>query len=88
MTKKPSAGVGTPLEKAPDPEFGHDIIRKERYTDAEFMRLEWDHIWTKVWLIGALERDLCEPGDYCCTEIGPESILLVKPYSYLCIHPC
>ena len=34
----------TPVEKAPDPELGHDIIRKERYTSAEFMQLEWDRM--------------------------------------------
>ncbi|MEM9493034.1 MAG: aromatic ring-hydroxylating dioxygenase subunit alpha, partial [Myxococcota bacterium] len=64
MTEKHS---GTPLEKAPDPELGNDMIAKERYTDAGFMRLEWEKVWTKVWLVGCLERDLEEPGDYCCT---------------------
>ena len=70
MTDAPK---GTPLEKAPDPELGNEVIAKERYTDADFMRLEWEHIWTKIWLVGCLERDLAEPGDYCATEVGPES---------------
>ena len=78
MTKTTDKAIGTPLDKAPDPELGSDIIAKERYTDLEFMRLEWERMWTRVWLIGCLERDLAEPGDYCCTEIGSESILLVK----------
>ena len=68
----------TPLDKQPDPELGNDIIAKERYTSAEFMRLEWQRMWTKVWLLGGLEIDLTEPGDYIVTEIGPESILIVK----------
>ena len=70
--------TGTPLDKAPDPDLGTGIIAKERYTDAGFMREEWEHIWTKVWLVGCLERDLDEPGAYCATEIGPESVLLVR----------
>ena len=69
---------GTPLEKAPDPALGDGVIAKERYTDAAFMQAEWDNIWTQVWLVGCLERDLDEPGAYCATEIGPESVLLVR----------
>ncbi|MEX2523448.1 MAG: aromatic ring-hydroxylating dioxygenase subunit alpha [Gammaproteobacteria bacterium] len=68
----------TPLEKYPDPDLGNDVIPKERYTSAEFMQQEWENIWTKVWLMGALEQDLREPGDYVVTEIGRESILIVR----------
>lgn len=68
----------TPLEKAPDPELGTGIIAKERYTSAEFARLEWERMWTRCWLLGAIERDLPEPGDYVVTEIGAESVMLVR----------
>ncbi|HLO20490.1 MAG TPA: aromatic ring-hydroxylating dioxygenase subunit alpha, partial [Sphingomicrobium sp.] len=69
------AGNGTPVEKAPDPELGYDIIPAERYTSREFMQLEWDHVWTKVWLLGGMSADIPNPGDYICTEIGKESVL-------------
>ena len=68
----------TPAEKAPDPELGHEPISKERYTSREFMQLEWDRIWTKIWLLGGLESDMPEAGDYISTEIGRESVLLVR----------
>ncbi len=74
----PEDSPETPAGKAPDPELGHDLIRKERYTSAEFMRLEWERMWTKVWLLGGLESDIPEPGDYICTEIGKESVLIVR----------
>ena len=45
---------GTPTEKAPDPSLGGDPIAKERYTSTDFMRLEWERMWTKVWLLGVL----------------------------------
>ena len=45
---------GTPLDKAPDPELGNDIIAKEGYTDPGFMQREWETIWTQVWLVGCL----------------------------------
>ena len=68
----------TPLEKSPTPELGHDMIPKERYVSKDYMAREWEKMWTRVWLLGALEIDLKEAGDYVVTEVGPESILLVR----------
>jgi len=74
----PGDSPRTPADKAPDPELGTAPIAKERYVSPEFMRLEWEKIWTKAWLLGGLESDLAEPGDYISTEIGRESVLLVR----------
>ena len=74
----PEQSPVTPCAKEPDPELGHDLIRKERYTTPEFMQLEWERIWKKVWLLGAVESDLREPGDFVATEIGRESVLIVR----------
>ncbi len=68
----------TPAQKEPDPDLGHDFIPGERYTSKEFMQREWDRVWTKVWLMGAWEGDLRNPGDYVVTEIGNESIVITK----------
>jgi phenylpropionate dioxygenase-like ring-hydroxylating dioxygenase large terminal subunit len=68
----------TPASKAPDPKLGNELIAKERYTSPEFMRLEWERMWTKVWLMGCREDQIAEAGSYLVTEIGPESILLVR----------
>ena len=68
----------TPVEKAPEPELGTALIPKERYTSPEFMRLEWERLWTKVWLMGPRLQDLTEVGDYVCEEIGPESLIFVR----------
>ncbi len=68
----------TPAHKEPDPDLGHDFIPGERYTSTEFMQREWDRVWTKVWLMGAWEGDLRNPGDYVVTEIGNESVVLTK----------
>ncbi len=74
----PEQSPVTPCAKEPDPELGHGLIRKERYTTPEFMQLEWERIWKKVWLLGAVESDLREPGDFVATEIGRESVLIVR----------
>ncbi len=74
----PEQSPVTPCGKEPDPDLGHELIRKERYTSTEFMQLEWERIWKKVWLLGAMESDLREPGDFIATEIGRESVLIVR----------
>ncbi len=71
----------TPLERAPRPQLGDDPIPKERYVSPAFMRREWDRMWTRTWLLAALESDLPLPGDYATFEIGPESILIVRQAS-------
>jgi phenylpropionate dioxygenase-like ring-hydroxylating dioxygenase large terminal subunit len=79
--------------KAPDPDLGHALIPKERYTSADFMKLEWERLWTKVWLLGGRGVDIPEPGDYIATEIGRESVLIVrqkdlsvKAFYNVCLH--
>ena len=84
---------GTPLDKTPDVNLGTNIIPKERYTSADFMEKEWNEIWTKVWLLGCREDQIPEPGDFICTNIGRESVLLVRQKNYeikafhnVCMH--
>ncbi len=69
---------GTPVEHVELPALGYQQIPKERYTSTEYMELEWNSMWSKVWLLGGLSRDLIEPGEYICTDIGRESVILVK----------
>ncbi len=70
---------GTPIAKEPDPEIDWSKpVDQRRYTSPEFMQLEWERMWTKVWLLGGRDLDMPEPGDFIVTEIGRESILLVR----------
>ena len=73
-----SAPLRTPMERAPVPELGTAPIPKERYTSREFAQLEWERMWTRVWLLAGRESDIPEPGDYFSFEIGPESILVIR----------
>ena len=84
---------GTPAEKADDPDLGHAIIPAARYTSTDFMAREWAHIWSKVWLLGGISADLAEAGDYVCTDIGPESVIIVRQpdgslagFHNVCLH--
>lgn len=64
--------------KAPEPALRDRPITGDRYWSKDYARREWEGMWTKVWLVGALESDLAEPGDFMTLDIGPESILLVR----------
>jgi len=68
----------TPTTKAPEPTLGTDLIPKERYISEEFMQLEWERMWTKVWNVAGRESDIPNVGDYFTTELGPESFLIVR----------
>jgi phenylpropionate dioxygenase-like ring-hydroxylating dioxygenase large terminal subunit len=68
----------TPHERAPIPELGTSPIPKERYTSREYAALEWERMWTRVWLCAGRESDAPLPGDYFTFEIGIESVLVVR----------
>ncbi len=68
----------TPMEKQPEPALEYVPIPKERYTSREFARLEWERMWTKVWLLAGREQDAAKPGDYFTFEIGTESVLVIR----------
>jgi phenylpropionate dioxygenase-like ring-hydroxylating dioxygenase large terminal subunit len=69
---------GTPAGKYADPDLGTKIIPKERYVGAEFMKLEWERMWTRTWQIGGRHEVIPEPGDWMSHEIGTESLIFVR----------
>jgi phenylpropionate dioxygenase-like ring-hydroxylating dioxygenase large terminal subunit len=66
------------MERAPDPQLGSGPIPKQRYTSPEYAALEWERMWTKLWLMAGRASDIPEPGDYFTFEIGIESILVIR----------
>ena len=69
---------GTPAHKYPTPDLGTAIIPKERYTSVDYMKLEWQRMWTKTWMIGGRHEVIPEPGDWMTHEIGAESLVFVR----------
>ena len=65
-------------DKVPEPKLGTKPITGDRYYSKEFMEKEWEHLWTKTWLIAGLESQLSKPGDFITCEIGREPILCTK----------
>ncbi len=74
----PGAGSDNLEAKQPFINNGLDVYDPARYYDPGFMAAEWEQLWSRSWLIAAIESDLPEPGDYSVFRIGRESILIVR----------
>lgn len=74
----PDADAGDLEAKQPFVDNGLDIPDPARYYSREFMRLEWERMWTRTWLIAGIESDIPEPGDYSVFRPGRESIIIVR----------
>jgi phenylpropionate dioxygenase-like ring-hydroxylating dioxygenase large terminal subunit len=89
----PAEGRGTSLERAAWPKLDYTPIPKERYTSPEFMRLEWERMWKKVWLMTIRESQIPKAGDYATYDLGKENFILtrdragkVRAYYNVCLH--
>jgi phenylpropionate dioxygenase-like ring-hydroxylating dioxygenase large terminal subunit len=70
-----------------------DGVPKERYTSAEFARLEAERLWPRVWQMACRSEEIPEPGDYTVYDILDQSVLLmrqedgtVKAFHNFCPH--
>jgi phenylpropionate dioxygenase-like ring-hydroxylating dioxygenase large terminal subunit len=61
---------------APVPPGGR--VPASRYRSRAFWELEWDRLWTRVWLLAGHVGRLAAPGDYFTLEVGPESLLVAR----------
>ena len=64
--------------KQPFVDNGLDVYHPSRYYDPAFMQREWDHMWTRTWLIAGIETDIPEAGDYSVFRLLHESIVIVR----------
>ena len=64
IASKSEAFFGADTVKAPEPKLGSKPILGNRYTSKEFMELEWEKLFTKVWQVAGLEQQLENPGDF------------------------
>lgn len=56
---------------------GHKL-EGHRYTSRDFADQEWEHIWTRVWLLLGRADEMPNPGDWQAEDVGRESILMVR----------
>ena len=53
-------------------------ITGDRYTSPEFMALEMERLWPRVWNIGGWANEIPEAGDFVTHALGRDSILMVR----------
>jgi phenylpropionate dioxygenase-like ring-hydroxylating dioxygenase large terminal subunit len=61
-----------------DPPVRGDRITGERYFSREWMQMEADKLWPKVWHVGGLMADLQEPGDWVAHNFLRESVVMIR----------
>ena len=74
----PQAGPDNLEAKQPFVDNGLEIMDPARYYSKEFMALEWEHLWTRTWLIAGIETDIPEAGDYTVFRLWHESVIVVR----------
>jgi len=68
----------TALTSYPEQQTRDTPLTGERYTSPEFFHREWEHMWTRAWLLLGREAELPEPGDWQMEPVGPEELLMVR----------
>ena len=63
---------------ADDREVRPDFVPKEAYVSPEYVRLEKERLWPRVWQIACREEEIVQPGDFYTYEIADESITVVR----------
>ena len=59
-------------------ELGEDFIPKDRYLSREFLALELEKLWPRIWQVACRIEQLPEQGSYVEYNIGDQSILVVR----------
>src|SRR5579859_2509401 len=70
-----------------------DFVPKDSFISPEFLRLENERLWPKVWQIACREEEIPEVGNYVTYDIAGESLVVVrtapdviKAYYNVCQH--
>jgi phenylpropionate dioxygenase-like ring-hydroxylating dioxygenase large terminal subunit len=69
-----------------------DRVAKDRYVSPDFLRLELEHVFPRVWQLAGPLADLDRPGAYFTFELGDEAVLVVRQpdgvraFHNVCLH--
>jgi hypothetical protein len=58
-----------------DPPVRGDVITGERYFSRDYMALETENLWPRIWHLGGLVAELEEEGDFVRHNLGKESVI-------------
>ena len=61
-----------------EPAVREDFVPAEAYVSREWLRLEQERLWPKVWQMACREEEIPNAGDYYTYEIAEESVTVVR----------
>jgi phenylpropionate dioxygenase-like ring-hydroxylating dioxygenase large terminal subunit len=61
-----------------DPHVRGDTITAERYISRDYMALETQNLWPRVWHLGGMIAELEQEGDLVRHNLGKESVIMVR----------
>ena len=64
--------------KVSEPALRMDPISAERFLSKDYFRAEWERMWRRTWHIGGVASQAPKPGDYIVTDLGAESMLVIR----------
>src|SRR5262245_61651627 len=72
--------------------FGSDVIPRERFTSRDFLDLEIERLWTRVWQVAGRVEELPAVGDFLTYDIADQSVVVLRSadglrgYLNTCLH--
>jgi len=78
ITVNKDAEPGAIDAKAPYRDYGTEKITTDRYRSKDRSDMEWERMWTKVWILAGVASDIPNVGDYFRYDVGPESFVVVR----------
>jgi phenylpropionate dioxygenase-like ring-hydroxylating dioxygenase large terminal subunit len=82
-----------PFTETSTKSIGNGRVQFDRYTSAEYARLEHERLWSRVWQMACTEEDIPKVGDHIVYDIGDRSAIVVrvapdtiKAYRNACLH--
>src|SRR5438128_1331365 len=81
------------LPKAGVQEVRLDFVPKRAYIDRDYLELEKQRLWSRVWQVACREEEIAKPGDFITYDIADESLIVarteqgeIKAYHNVCMH--
>jgi phenylpropionate dioxygenase-like ring-hydroxylating dioxygenase large terminal subunit len=78
MNNDDQRGAPTRLPDWPKQTLRGHTLAGDRYTSREFNDSEWEHMWTRVWLLLGREDEIPNARDWQREDVGRESFLMVR----------
>ncbi|ASG22244.1 aromatic ring-hydroxylating oxygenase subunit alpha [Nitrospirillum viridazoti] len=73
--------IDAPKLETDRPEVRPDFVPAASYIAPEYVRLEKERLWPRVWQMACREEEIAQPGDYYTYDIADESITVVRQKS-------